>query len=719
MEQNIITFHDDGRQADLRDTYKGRSAFLICSGPSFGLLDHSKLKKVGILTMGLNNSPKTFRPDIWTCVDGVDHFIRSIWFDPRILKFAPDKSQKTNVFNSDAWKHTDTPLRKCPNLFYFKRHLGFRPEDFLTSKNICWGNSGDDGGGRSVMLVALRLLHYLGVKRVYLLGADFKMAETYAYHFDQKRDKGSVSGNNSSYEILRKRFLLLKPIFDADDFLVFNCNKDSAIEAFPKISFDEAVSSSMKEIGGEIDIANERTAGLYDTKEKGDKKTVPKKNEDVKLTIPLPPNCAPVPQNKYWHKEMVIPPKAHFFWFGCPPPKMVLNNVEKFREHNPSWEIKLHTEFPADMPPEFTEAIGRCSQICQQADLARIWVVYKEGGFGIDADIFAIRSFDELRQYDHFAFADTVKDISSRKFFNGITAATPKHPFMKKLVDNAIAKIKKEKEFKRTAFGPALLWELFYKDKYKFNALPKHYFAILRCPDTAFKFMRMSPAEQVLGISGLHNRFEDPVWPFSIHSAGIPAEEMPNKMGRSSYSKYMGRAEALLRRIPPDAKGAEVGVFEGEMSAYLFEKNKTLNLILVDTWKQPAPNSPYRLSGDLKAQLSQRDYNSAKEKTIVNTSSFSERRKIIQSTSIEASNQIENESLDFVFIDADHTYDAVKADIQAWLPKIKPGGYLCGHDFLFSDKNKAFGVKRAVEEAVVQLGKRLELGEGDTWFIRL
>lgn len=54
---------------------------------------------------------------------------------------------------------------------------------------------------------------------------------------------------------------------------------------------------------------------------------------------------------------------------------------------------------------------------------------------------------------------------------------------------------------------------------------------------------------------------------------------------------------------------------------------------------------------------------------------------IFDMTSLEAANVIPDASLDICFIDADHRYESIKADILAYLPKMKPGGIICGHDF--------------------------------------
>jgi predicted O-methyltransferase YrrM len=71
--------------------------------------------------------------------------------------------------------------------------------------------------------------------------------------------------------------------------------------------------------------------------------------------------------------------------------------------------------------------------------------------------------------------------------------------------------------------------------------------------------------------------------------------------------------------------------------------------------------------------------------------------------------KVKDNSLDFVFIDADHRYEAVKADICAWTPKLKPGGLLSGHDIHYSS------VHRAVEKLIPSFE---EVGFDHIWFAK-
>ena len=77
---------------------------------------------------------------------------------------------------------------------------------------------------------------------------------------------------------------------------------------------------------------------------------------------------------------------------------------------------------------------------------------------------------------------------------------------------------------------------------------------------------------------------------------------------------------------------------------------------------------------------------------------------------MEAVNNFKDNILDFVYIDADHRYEAVKADILAWLPKVKKNGWLCGHDY---------GEKDGVTKAVDELFPDAEIDTDYTWFVRV
>jgi len=67
----------------------------------------------------------------------------------------------------------------------------------------------------------------------------------------------------------------------------------------------------------------------------------------------------------------------------------------------------------------------------------------------------------------------------------------------------------------------------------------------------------------------------------------------------------------------------------------------------------------------------------------------------IKKRSLDAVRDFDDASVDVVYIDAIHKYEYVRDDIKAWLPKVRPGGFISGHDY----ERRFAGVKRAVDEA--------------------
>jgi hypothetical protein len=75
----------------------------------------------------------------------------------------------------------------------------------------------------------------------------------------------------------------------------------------------------------------------------------------------------------------------------------------------------------------------------------------------------------------------------------------------------------------------------------------------------------------------------------------------------------------------------------------------------------------------------------------------------------KAASRFEDNSVDFVFIDADHEYESVKKDISAWYPKVRSGGVIAGHDF----HDGGLGVQRAVREFFISFQL---FNPGTVWF---
>ena len=74
-------------------------------------------------------------------------------------------------------------------------------------------------------------------------------------------------------------------------------------------------------------------------------------------------------------------------------------------------------------------------------------------------------------------------------------------------------------------------------------------------------------------------------------------------------------------------------------------------------------------------------------------------------------------SLDWVFIDANHSYEYAKSDIIGWSKKVKTGGIVSGHDFYDKNKNSRRGVPFGVEKAVIELVENFTVdAEANVWY---
>ena len=175
------------------------------------------------------------------------------------------------------------------------------------------------------------------------------------------------------------------------------------------------------------------------------------------------------------------------------------------------------------------------------------------------------------------------------------------------------------------------------------------------------------------------------------------------------------RSSEVAKRMPIRCAlvGVEVGVRTGKNAESMLTIMPDLKLFLVDTWAKPPVGDSYYNSGDGVADRPPGFFKKTLRETRNRTVRFGSRAVIMQTTSGLAAGQFLHAGslFDFVFIDADHSFNGVTCDLVWWWPLVRSGGYLCGHDY---NHPRIGEVKRAVDERF----KKIELGQDMTWFMR-
>lgn len=166
---------------------------------------------------------------------------------------------------------------------------------------------------------------------------------------------------------------------------------------------------------------------------------------------------------------------------------------------------------------------------------------------------------------------------------------------------------------------------------------------------------------------------------------------------------YPNAFKFLVDSIPDGGIFVECGAWLGKSSAYLCDiAQDRINVFVVDSWQGSANEVATYHKLAQETDIFQIFLDNMGERK------FTPIRKL----SHEAIKEFENESCDVVYIDMEHTYDAVCKDIDMWLPKVKIGGYLAGHDY---NPGSWPGVVQAVNE---KLGKSIQIVDGVTWIYK-
>lgn len=144
----------------------------------------------------------------------------------------------------------------------------------------------------------------------------------------------------------------------------------------------------------------------------------------------------------------------------------------------------------------------------------------------------------------------------------------------------------------------------------------------------------------------------------------------------------------LYQEFNQTGVGAEIGVEYGINAKNIIESGWKGKVILVDMWED---ESIYKFAMNL-----------------LPNPNYIFKRGLSHSIAKE----IEDESLDWVYIDSDHTYEGTKEALEDWSKKVRKGGIIAGHDYVETPLHPSFGVIKAVNEFCANGGYKLEIIEG-------
>jgi len=163
-------------------------------------------------------------------------------------------------------------------------------------------------------------------------------------------------------------------------------------------------------------------------------------------------------------------------------------------------------------------------------------------------------------------------------------------------------------------------------------------------------------------------------------------------------------------------KIAEVGVLRGECTRRILRSPAVdiiKDYIAIDPWGV----KENKQACDTYRQHSQADWD-CYYKRVVTYMSWFQQLRVMKLSSLEAASLFRDGYFDLVFIDGDHGYDSVIGDIKAWMPKVRDGGILCGHDYtVVSKEDRSWqDVIRAVDDF---FGDKKSILPGTVWAVEV
>ena len=179
----------------------------------------------------------------------------------------------------------------------------------------------------------------------------------------------------------------------------------------------------------------------------------------------------------------------------------------------------------------------------------------------------------------------------------------------------------------------------------------------------------------------------------------------------------LGLVRATVERgINSPTRFLEIGVSTGELAAMALSEFPDLLYTGIDSWRFDDTYQAQIAEKSRRHLLSKAAWEAIYERAKAAVAFASDRVKLVRSTSAEAAPRMPDAHFDIVYIDGDHSYKAVTEDLEAYWPKVSPGGIFAGDDFCY--KFYRLDVCRAVTQWFAARNMEFKIVGEQVWWVR-
>ena len=222
--------------ADLSGMFAGESVFLVAPGPSLRDANLALLDQRGIVTLGINNSYLTCRPNIWLGVDHPDCFPRLGYQDPGVIKISCRGIAHVKVRGRQLCEYPNIYFLHMAPVPYgagslFEEPARWYPKCFIIAVQLCW---------------------WLGFTTIYTVGTDFHITSSRQYSWGNPLSRFWVNTNKGVYDNTLTILRRMVPDLQSRGVQLINTTPQSRLDFVPHVPLSDAVQAVLD--GKDVDM---------------------------------------------------------------------------------------------------------------------------------------------------------------------------------------------------------------------------------------------------------------------------------------------------------------------------------------------------------------------------------------------------------------------------------------------------------------------------------